>query len=158
MKLFGSLLLLVLINSVGLPVIAKELAFKKQILLINNHLMIAEVAENDQQREVGLMNRKTLDKDQGMLFILDKNASICFWMKNTLIPLSIAFINEQGVITQIEHMLPMTTKLTCSYEKTQYGLEVNQGWFDNNDIEVGMTVEGINHPIPYTDLGWFRLY
>lgn len=157
MKLFRLLILLILVNGLVLSVAAEELQFKTKMLSIGNHKLVVEIAESEQQRQVGLMNRKVLDKDHGMLFVLDRNSSVCFWMKNTLIPLSIAFVSEYGVITQIEHMLPMSTKLVCSYKEIKYGLEVNQGWFENNNIDEGMTVQGINHPIPYIDIGWFKL-
>lgn len=131
-----------------LPVAAKELVFEKQQLSINNHILVVEVAKDDQQRQQGLMNRKELGQNHGMLFILDRSDRVCFWMKNTLIPLSIAFINEQKVITQIEDMQPMSMKNVCSHDKILYALEVNQGWFANNKIEKGMKIEEIDHSIP----------
>lgn len=148
MKLFYTLILFTLINNIALPVQAKELVFEKRVLSIDGHKLSAEIAESEQQRQFGLMHRKALAKDSGMLFVFDSSNNVCFWMKDTLIPLSIAFINERGVITQIEDMQPEDTKYVCAKDKISYALEVNQGWFTRNKIEKGMSIEGINHSIP----------
>lgn len=127
---------------------AQEVVFDKQPLVINGITLQAEVAETTEQRQQGLMNRKTLDQGHGMLFKFDVDSAPCFWMKNTYIPLSLAFINKDGFILQIEQLSPESTHLACSEYPIRYALEVQQGWFYEQNIDVGAKVEGINRSTP----------
>ena len=86
------------------------------------------------------MYRDNIDKDFGMLFIWDKKEIQCMWMKNTSIPLSIAFIKEEGVISDIYNLYPFSTLSVCSTDKVKYALEVNRDWFKRNEINRGDTV------------------
>ena len=99
-----------------------------------------EIADNYSKRKKGLMYRDNIDKDFGMLFIWDKEEIQCMWMKNTSIPLSIAFIKEEGVISDIYNLYPFSTLSICSTDKVKYALEVNRGWFKENEITRGDTV------------------
>lgn len=99
-----------------------------------------EVANNSITREHGLMNRATLPKDQGMLFVFERPAMHCFWMRNTLIPLSIAFIQQDGKIVNIKDMQPQTETTHCPEAPISYALEMNQGWFRQKNIKPGMQI------------------
>lgn len=107
---------------------------------INDKTSHAEVAFTQKGRTIGLMFRETLDKDHGMLFIFPQERNLSFWMKNTKIPLSIAFINSNEIITQIDSMTPYSLMSHTSKEKVQYALEMEQGWFRKNGIKVGSKV------------------
>ena len=83
------------------------------------------------------MNRPTLGKDNGMLFIFEEGSTPCFWMKDTQIPLSIAFISKTNTIVRITDMQPLSLTEHCSGQPIVLALEVNQGWFEQNNIKVG---------------------
>ncbi|MFK7995665.1 MAG: DUF192 domain-containing protein [Granulosicoccus sp.] len=106
-------------------------------LQINGKVLIAEVAATPQQRYMGLSFRQSLAKDEGMLFFYPSEQSLTFTMRNTLIPLSIAFISKDLVINEIHHMDVGPGQLFHSKQKAQYALEVDQGWFADNGISVG---------------------
>ncbi len=107
---------------------------------INGKSIHAEVVSTQRERMLGLMFREKLDKDHGMLFIYPQEQYLSFWMKNTKIPLSIAFINSNGKITQIEAMSPYSLIDHVSKEKGKYALEMEEGWFRKNGIKVGSKV------------------
>jgi hypothetical protein len=107
---------------------------------INGKSIHAEVVSTQKERMLGLMFREKLDKDHGMLFIYPQEQYLSFWMKNTKIPLSIAFINSNGEITQIEAMSPYSLIDHVSKEKGKYALEMEEGWFRKNGIKVGSKV------------------
>ncbi len=107
---------------------------------INDKTSHAEVAFTQKGRTIGLMFRDALDKDHGMLFIYPQEQRLSFWMKNTKIPLSIAFINSKEVITQIDSMTPFSLMSHASTEKVKYALEMEQGWFTKNGIRIGSKV------------------
>lgn len=96
-----------------------------------------EIADTPTKREHGLMNRTHLPENEGMLFTLDTPSTPCFWMKNTLIPLSVGFLNEQGVLVQVEDMQPNTTDIHCAKTPIKYAIEMNQGWFKNHKVPLG---------------------
>jgi uncharacterized membrane protein (UPF0127 family) len=96
-----------------------------------------ELALSDAQREQGLMFRNELADGRGMLFVFEQDQIMSFWMKNTLIPLSIAFISQSGRITEITHMQAQSTQGVYSQEQVRYALEVPQGWFARAGIRVG---------------------
>jgi len=109
-------------------------------LYMKNLEVSVEVAKTPEERQKGLMNRKHLGRDEGMLFIFDSEAYHGFWMKNTLIPLSIAFIDRSGKIVAITDMKPLTLDSHDPPQPILYALEMNQGWFSSHDIKVGDTV------------------
>ncbi|MFC7514955.1 DUF192 domain-containing protein [Herbaspirillum sp. GCM10030257] len=107
------------------------------------HVIKAEVAARDADRQQGLMNREKMGANEGMVFLFDAPASVCMWMKNTLIPLSVAFIDENGNIVNIEDMQPQTTDSHCAKKPVRYALEMNQGWFKQKNIKPGTKIEGL---------------
>ncbi|MGA2551934.1 MAG: DUF192 domain-containing protein [Burkholderiaceae bacterium] len=102
----------------------------------------AEVASTDPQREQGLMFRPTLGESQGMAFVFDFPARECMWMKNTLLPLSVAFLDETGTIVNIEDMQPQTLTDHCSTRPVLYALEMNLGWFAKHGLKAGSKISG----------------
>lgn len=108
------------------------------------HRILAEVANTEKTRAVGLMHRKSLPANYGMLFVFDQTAQHCMWMRNTLIPLSVAFADEQGRIINIEEMQPQTEDNHCAAKPAKFALEMNAGWFKNHGIGLGMSISGID--------------
>lgn len=106
------------------------------------HLIQAEVAQNDQQRAIGLMHRRSMPVNNGMLFIFETPSQQCFWMRNTLLPLSIAFIGDDGSIVNIADMQPMSDASHCSAKPVRYALEMNQGWFAKRGLKAGSKLSG----------------
>ena len=107
------------------------------------YVIKAEVAANDVHRQQGLMYREKMAANEGMLFIFDAPAKACMWMKNTLIPLSVAFIDSDGKIVNIEDMKPQTTDSHCGKGLVRYALEMNQGWFRQKNIKPGILIQGL---------------
>jgi uncharacterized membrane protein (UPF0127 family) len=91
----------------------------------------------------GLMHRASMPSNAGMLFIFDEMTTHCMWMKNTLIPLSVAFIDEQGAIINVEDMAPQTEDSHCAKRPARYALEMNRGWFAARGIKPGSRIGGI---------------
>ncbi|MGI4855514.1 MAG: DUF192 domain-containing protein [Janthinobacterium lividum] len=108
------------------------------------NLIHAEVATNDADREQGLMYRKSLAPNSGMLFVFDERAGHCFWMKNTLIPLSIAFMGDDGTISDIDEMAAETENNHCPTRAGRYALEMEQGWFTKHGVHPGMQIKGLS--------------
>jgi hypothetical protein len=107
------------------------------------YLIHAEVAASPESRERGLMFRDTLAPNQGMLFIFDEAGSQCMWMRNTLIPLSVAFIGDDGAIINIEDMAPQTENSHCASRPVRYALEMEGGWFAKRGLKAGSKITGI---------------
>ena len=103
----------------------------------------AELAQTDDQREVGLMFRKSLGTNDGMIFVFDRPGQQCFWMKNTLIPLDVAFLEDDGTIINIDQMAPQTLDSHCSEKPARYVLEMNDGWFGKRGIRAGQKIKGL---------------
>ena len=101
------------------------------------HLIDAQLATNSQQRATGLMFRKEMPASEGMLFVFEQASEQCFWMKNTLLPLTAAFVADDGTIVNLADMKPQTTDSHCSAKPVRYVLEMNQGWFDKKGIKAG---------------------
>lgn len=112
-------------------------------LTIGAHTATAEVAANDAHRSTGLMYRFSLPPDQGMLFVFDAVRPLSFWMRNTYIPLSIAFIDADGRILNIEDMAPKDERSTWSAGPALYALEMKKGWFAEKGIAAGALVKGL---------------
>ena len=106
------------------------------------HNISAELASTPQQREIGLMNRTSMGANEGMLFVFERPGQQCFWMKNTLIPLSIAFLADDGSIVNIDSMKPQTLDPHCSEKPVRFVLEMNEGWFAKRGIKAGTKVRG----------------
>tara|TARA_B100001057_G_C22800300_1_gene931264 strand:+ start:281 stop:718 length:438 start_codon:yes stop_codon:yes gene_type:complete len=126
-----SLVILVFFNS--------EVTASK-VINIDNFLSKMEIANNYSKRKKGLMYRDNIEKDFGMLFVWDEVEIQCMWMKNTSIPLSVAFIKKEGEILDIFDLYPFSTLSVCSTDKVKYALEVNRGWFEEKAINRGDTL------------------
>jgi uncharacterized membrane protein (UPF0127 family) len=117
--------------------------FPRARLTAGMFVIDAAVAANDADREQGLMYRTKLAPNEGMLFVFNETAVHCFWMKNTLIPLSIAFIRGDGTITDIDEMQAETTDNHCPRNNGVYALEMSKGWFTSKGIKPGMKMQGL---------------
>jgi uncharacterized membrane protein (UPF0127 family) len=106
------------------------------------HNIQAEVAQTPDERSTGLMFREAMGANEGMLFAFEQPAQQCFWMKNTLLPLSIAFIAEDGCIVNIDRMMEQTLVSHCSTKPVRFVLEMNQGWFAKRGIKSGSKLQG----------------
>lgn len=107
------------------------------------HIIRAEVANTDATRRDGLMFRKELPGNEGMLFVFEQPDVQCFWMRNTLLPLSIAFIADDGTIVNIDDMAPQTEDPHCAKKPVRYALEMAQGWFAEHGIKAGRKIDGL---------------
>lgn len=109
----------------------------------------AEVAHTDANRQLGLMNRKAMPVNRGMVFVFTQHAQHCMWMKNTFIPLSVAFVDGRGRILNIEDMQPRTEDSHCAVAPAKFALEMNQGWFRERGFKPGDVIRGIERlPAP----------
>jgi uncharacterized membrane protein (UPF0127 family) len=107
------------------------------------HVIHAELAARPEHRARGLMFREQLGPNEGMLFIFDDTAIQCMWMRNTLVPLSVAFIADDGTIVNIEDMAPKTEDSHCGAKRLRYALEMEQGWFAKRGLKAGTVIRGI---------------
>ncbi|SMP57424.1 DUF192 domain-containing protein [Noviherbaspirillum suwonense] len=107
------------------------------------YVIQAEVAATEPQRQQGLMFREKLAPNSGMVFLFGEPAQVCMWMKNTLIPLSVAFLDDSGKILNIEEMQPQTLNSHCAAGRAAYALEMNKGWFAQKNIKSGTTIAGL---------------
>jgi uncharacterized protein len=139
-KFFSSLLVCAFAPA-ALAQVNKELPLVD--LKIQGHSLKAELAKDNETRSTGLMNRFSLKPDHGMLFIFKEAAMVGMWMKNTYIPLSVAFIDEKGVILNIENMKPQALETHTTVAPALYALEMKMGWFDAKGIKPGAKIEGL---------------
>ncbi|MFZ1180113.1 MAG: DUF192 domain-containing protein [Herbaspirillum sp.] len=107
------------------------------------YLIEAEVASTEAQRERGLMFRDSMGANEGMVFVYGAPADVCMWMKNTLIPLSVAFMDAAGHIINIEEMKEQTLDSHCATRAASYALEMSKGWFRQKNIKPGMMIQGL---------------
>jgi len=150
---------LALVNWIGMPPAAQAQSTNNQSksaqlgvaqpplptsrLTAGMHVITAEVASSPQTREKGLMFRKELAPNHGMLFVFQTPSTQCFWMMNTILPLSIAFLKDDGTITNIADMQPMSVNSHCSTEPVRFALEMEQGWFARRGITPGKQITGL---------------
>jgi uncharacterized protein len=106
------------------------------------HRIEAQVAHTPEQRQIGLMFRKEMPQHEGMLFVFEQPSIQCFWMKNTLLPLTAAFVADDGTIVNLADMKPLVTDSHCSTKPVRYVLEMNQGWFAKKGIKPGAKLAG----------------
>ena len=111
-------------------------------LSIGLYKIDAQVAQTPLQREIGLMFRKEMPQAEGMIFVFEQPATQCFWMRNTILPLTAAFVADDGRIVNLADMQPMTENTHCSQEPVRYVLEMNQGWFAKKNIKKGAKLGG----------------
>ena len=119
-----------------------QLNLERIKLAAGMHRLDVQVAATPEQRQIGLMFRKDMPQHEGMIFIFDQPAQQCFWMKNTLLPLSTAFIADDGTIVNIEDMKPLVLDSHCSAKPVRYVLEMNKGWFAKKGVQAGSKLQG----------------
>ncbi len=105
------------------------------------YLIDAQLAATARQREVGLMHRKDMPSSEGMLFVFETPGAQCFWMKNTVLPLTAAFVADDGRIVNLADMQPLSEQSHCSREPVRFVLEMNQGWFAKKGIQAGFKLK-----------------
>ena len=115
--------------------------FSADEIKINDLLTNIEVASNPNDRRKGLMYRKSLPEDHGMFFVWEYRKRQCMWMRNTYIPLNVAYIDTKGKILEIYEMLPLSEDSICSKKRVKYALEVNLDWFKRNNVYVGDQID-----------------
>ncbi|MDD5773073.1 MAG: DUF192 domain-containing protein [bacterium] len=138
-----SIIILSLLILPFIRVSAENKEFEEKKIQINENILIVEIADTDSKREKGLMFREKLDENRGMLFIFETPHYYTFWMENTKIPLSLAFIDQDFKITEIVDLKPLDTTLAVPSKKISYVLEMNKGWFKKNKVKAGDIVNGI---------------
>jgi uncharacterized protein len=116
---------------------------ERRKLGVGSNFLVVEVADHDKALNYGMMFRFTQKPDEGMLFVYPTNQPVCMWMKFTFIPLSVAFIREDGFIVNTASMSPLRLTRHCSSEPVRYALEVPQGWFDAKSISTGARVSNL---------------
>ncbi len=115
-------------------------------LSLGGTTVTAEIADTPQKRAVGLMGRFSLAPDSGMLFVYPDEAVRSFWMKNTPLPLSIAYLSRSGRVVHIASMRPLSEEPVSSVHPTMYALEMTEGWFAQHNVKVGQSVGGLPEP------------
>lgn len=126
------------VNAQGSP----QLELPRIKLTANMYQIDVQLAQTPEQREFGLMFRKQMPQAEGMLFVFEEPTPQCFWMKNTILPLTAAFIADDGTIVNLADMAPQTTDSHCSAKPVRYVLEMNQGWFAKRAIKAGFKLGG----------------
>lgn len=112
-------------------------------LSVGMYRIEVEVAATPQNRQLGLMNRREMAAQHGMVFVFTEDARHCMWMKNTLLPLSVAFLDARGRILNIEDMKPQTEDSHCASGAARFALEMNQGWFRERGLKAGDSIRGV---------------
>ncbi len=107
------------------------------------HMLDVQLAQTPQERQIGLMFRKEMPQHEGMLFVFEQPATQCFWMRNTLIPLTAAFVADDGTIVNLADMKPLSDDSHCSTKPVRFVLEMNQGWFAKRNIAAGYKLGGV---------------
>lgn len=106
------------------------------------HQIDAQVAQTQEQQSIGLMFRREMPQQEGMVFVFNQPSKLCFWMKNTLLPLTAAFVADDGTIVNLADMKPQTTDAHCAAKPVRFVLEMNQGWFAKRGIKAGARLSG----------------
>jgi uncharacterized membrane protein (UPF0127 family) len=134
--------LLILLSTAAWSQESPQLQLPRVTLSAGMHLINAQVAATPQQRAVGLMFRKEMPVNEGMLFTFEQASEQCFWMKNTLLPLTAAFVADDGTIVNLADMQPQSLESHCSSKPVRFVLEMNQGWFDKRGLKAGSRLSG----------------
>ncbi len=119
-----------------------QLTLPRVELSAGMHRIEAQVAQAPHERQIGLMHRRTMAQHEGMLFVFEQPGTQCFWMKNTLLPLTAAFVADDGTIVNLVDMQPLVEDSHCSARPVRYVLEMNQGWFDKKGLKAGSQLRG----------------
>jgi len=125
--------------------VSSVVAEQRVKLVVNGHEIAASVANTYTLRKKGLMNRRSLAENEGMLFVFPKADYYSMWMKNTLIPLSVAFIDQNGVIINIEEMTALSLDQHTAQKPAKYAVEMNAGWFYRHEAKTGDPVRGLDN-------------
>jgi uncharacterized protein len=120
-----------------------QLQLPRTQLSAGMHRLDVQLAQTPEQRQIGLMFRKEMPQHEGMLFVFEQPATQCFWMRNTLIPLSAAFVADDGTIVNMADMKAQSDDSHCSEKPVRYVLEMNQGWFAKKQIKAGYKLSGL---------------
>lgn len=139
---FGMLLLALLISNPASAQDQPQLKLPRVKLQAGMHQIDVQVAQTPDQRQTGLMHRVDMPQHEGMLFIFEQPSAQCFWMKNTLLPLTAAFVADDGTIVNLADMKPQSTESHCSAKPVRFVLEMNQGWFSKRAIKAGYKLSG----------------
>ncbi len=129
----------------SLPVFAQDepqVNLQRVKISAGMHQIDTQVALTPEQRQIGLMFRKDMPQSEGMIFVFEQAAQQCFWMKNTILPLTAAFVADDGTIVNLADMKPQTTDAHCSDKPVRYVLEMNKGWFAKKGIKAGSKLGG----------------
>jgi len=119
-----------------------QLDLQRTKLSAGMHLADVQIAQTPEQRQIGLMMRREMPQQEGMIFVFEQASRQCFWMKNTLLPLTAAFLADDGRIVNMADMKPQTEDAHCSNEPVRYVLEMNKGWFAKKGIKSGSKLNG----------------
>lgn len=142
-KLFSTLVGLgCLLSAQATPIPAPQFDLPKMQVRMGGKQAQVQVARSDEERAIGLMGRVHLEPNEGMLFIFPSLDVQCFWMRNTLLPLSAAFINDAGRVVNFADMQPLSDQAHCSAQPVRYVLEMPQGWFEQAGLRVGSPIKG----------------
>ena len=141
-------LFLTLTSGMAQPVQGQpQMGLTRTQLTAGMHRLDVQLAQTPEQHQIGLMWRKDMPAHEGMLFIFEKASKQCFWMRNTLIPLTAAFLDDDGTIVNLADMQPQSDESHCSHKPVRFVLEMNQGWFAKRQIQPGYKLGGsvFNH-------------
>ena len=119
-----------------------QLKLQRTMLSAGMYQINAQLALTPEQRQTGLMFRKEMPQSEGMLFVFEQVAQQCFWMRNTFLPLTAAFLADDGTIVNLADMKPQSTDSHCSAQPVRYVLEMNQGWFAKKGLKAGSRLSG----------------
>ena len=136
-----------LLIAIGMSVLASsaqqaQMNLPRTKLSAGMHMLDVQLAQTPQERQIGLMFRKDMPQHEGMLFVFEQPATQCFWMRNTLIPLTAAFVADDGTIVNLADMKPLSDESHCSTKPVRFVLEMNQGWFAKRNIQAGYKLGG----------------
>lgn len=138
----SSLIVTALLPSTALAEGVPQTQLPRTTLNAGMHLLQVQLAQDFEQRQIGLMWRKEMPQNEGMLFIFEQPAVQCFWMRNTYLPLTAAFVADDGTIVNLADMKPMNDSSHCSNKPVRFVLEMNQGWFAKRNIQAGYKLTG----------------
>ena len=131
-------------NAAGTPAGKPQTGLASIVLKVGGQSVRADIASTESTRQTGLMYRQKMGKHEGMLFVFPDIGYHAMWMRNTLIPLSVAYLNERGVILSIHEMQALSETAHQSAGPARFALEMNAGWFSANKVNVGETIQGLD--------------
>jgi uncharacterized membrane protein (UPF0127 family) len=146
-RLVTCLFLLATPGAIATPATEPQPRLPTVPLVVGGKKLAAEIADEDAEREAGMMFRRTMAAGEAMVFVFDTPQKVAFWMKNTLVPLSVAYVNASGMILEIHDLKPKDeTAVPSRFDTVLYAIEVPQGWFLANGILPGAQVKGLPAP------------